>query len=128
MKFKKHGNRCNQGELEVILFHSNNVFVPKHRTLDMIAWCQKGEGPGRSINTNLLYSNPLFAAMPVSLTSALLGASRGAYELWRDTMKNAVSRKNGKVAEFTHQQIRVAKVSSILAAAEALLEKTYSKA
>ncbi|MEH7245961.1 acyl-CoA dehydrogenase family protein [Neobacillus niacini] len=104
-----------------------NVFVPKHRVLDMIAWCQKGEGPGRKTNTSLLYSHPLFAAMPVSLSSALLGASQGAYELWRDTMKNKVSAKNTKVADFTHQQIRVAEVSAMLAAAEALLEKTITR-
>ncbi|MEH7414917.1 acyl-CoA dehydrogenase family protein [Neobacillus drentensis] len=104
-----------------------NVFVPKHRTLDMIGWCQKGEGPGRKINTSLIYSHPLFAAMPVSLTSALLGASQGAYELWTDTMKNKVSTRNSKVADFTHQQIRIAEVSAILAAAEGLLEKTITR-
>ena len=32
-----------------------------------------------------------------------------------------------KVADFTHQQIRVAEVSAILAAAEALLEKTITR-
>ena len=69
------------------------MFVPKHRTLDMIVWCQQGEGPGRSININLLHSNPLFAAMPVSLSSALIGASSGAYEQWRETMKNGVKKK-----------------------------------
>jgi 3-hydroxy-9,10-secoandrosta-1,3,5(10)-triene-9,17-dione monooxygenase len=104
-----------------------NVFVPKHRTLDMIAWCQKGEGPGRRTNTSLLYSHPLFAAMPVSLSSALLGASQGAYELWRDTMKSKVSTRNAKVADFTHSQIRLTEVSAKLAAAEALLEKTIER-
>jgi alkylation response protein AidB-like acyl-CoA dehydrogenase len=104
-----------------------NIFVPKHRTLDMISWCQQGEGPGRKINTSLIYSHPLFAAMPVSLSSALLGASQGAYELWRDTIKNKVSNRNAKVADFTHQQIRIAEVSATLAAAEALLEKTVDR-
>ncbi|MEH7414916.1 acyl-CoA dehydrogenase family protein [Neobacillus drentensis] len=104
-----------------------NVYVPKHRTIDMIAWCQKGEGPGRRTNTNLLYSHPLYAAMPVCLTSALLGASIGAYEVWRDGMKSKLSTRNTKVADFTHQQIRIAEVSAKLAAAEALLEKTVSR-
>lgn len=104
-----------------------NVFVPKHRTIDMIGWCQRGDGPGRRTNTNLLYSHPLFAAMPVSLTSALLGASQGAYELWRDTMKSKVSTRNTKVADFTHQQIRVTEVSAMLEAAEALLEKNMAR-
>ncbi len=100
-----------------------NVFIPKHRTIDLAAWCQTGEGPGREINTSLLYSHPLYAAMPVCLTSALLGASIGAYELWRDTLKNKVSARNSKVADFTHTQIRVAEVSAQLAAAEALAGK-----
>lgn len=104
-----------------------NVFVPKHRTIDMVPWCQSGEGPGRAANPGLLYSHPLYAAMPVCLTSALLGASIGAYELWRDTMKTKVSLRNSKVADFTHQQIRVAEVSASLAAAEALLEKTVDR-
>lgn len=104
-----------------------NVYVPKHRTTDMLAWCQKGEGPGRKLNTSLLYSHPLYAAMPVCLSSAVLGASIGAYELWRDTMKNKVSTRNTKVADFTHQQIRIAEVSAILAAAEALLERTVAR-
>ncbi|MFJ8063663.1 acyl-CoA dehydrogenase family protein [Psychrobacillus sp. NPDC096426] len=101
-----------------------NVFVPKHRTLDMIAWCQRGEGPGRRINTSLLYSYPLFAAMPVSLSSSLIGASIGAYEQWRETMRSKVNKSNEKVADFTHQQIRIAEVSATITAAEALLEKT----
>ena len=65
--------------------------------------------------------------MPVSLSSALFGASVGAYELWRDTMKSKVSTRNAKVADFTHQQIRVAEVSAKLAAAEALLEKNIAR-
>ena len=103
-----------------------NIFVPKHRTLDMIAGVKK-ERVLENINTNLLYSHPLFAAMPVSLSSALLGASQGAYELWRDMMKNKVNTRNTKVADFTHQQIRIAEVSALLAAAEALLEKTIER-
>lgn len=104
-----------------------NVYVPKHRTLNMIDWCQKGEGPGRRINTNLLYSHPLFAAMPVSLSSALLGSSIGAYELWRDGLRSKTSTRGAKVADFTHSQIRLSEISAVLAAAEALLEKTIER-
>ena len=77
-----------------------NVFVPKHRTVDLAAWCQRGEGPGRSINTSVLYSHPLYAAMPVCLSSALLGASIGAYEFWRDGLKNKMSTRGAKVCRF----------------------------
>ena len=104
-----------------------NVFVPKHHTVDLAAWCQRGEGPGRSINTSVLYSHPLYAAMPVCLSSALLGASIGAYEFWRDGLKNKVSTRGAKVADFTHTQIRISEVSAQLAAAEALLEKTVER-
>ncbi len=104
-----------------------NAFVPQHRTIDMVAWCQRGEGPGRAVNSGHLYSHPLYAAMPVCLASALLGASIGAYEVWRDGLKNKVSARNTKVADFTHQQIRVAEISAQLAAAEALMEKTVER-
>ena len=80
---------------------------PNIDTVDLAAWCQTGEGPGRSINTSVLYSHPLYAAMPVCLSSALLGASIGAYEFWRDGLKNKMSTRGAKVADFTHTQIRI---------------------
>ena len=104
-----------------------NVFVPKYRTVDLAAWCQRGEAPGQSINTSVLYSHPLYAAMPVCLSSALLGASIGAYEFWRDGLRSKVSTRGAKVADFTHTQIRLSEVSAQLAAAEALLEKTVER-
>ncbi|WP_428911527.1 acyl-CoA dehydrogenase family protein [Niallia sp. Krafla_26] len=104
-----------------------DVFVPNYRTLDLAKWCQTGVAPGQSINTNVLYTHPLYAAMPVCLTSALLGASIGAYEFWRDGLRSKVSTRGAKVAHFTHTQIRLAEVSAQLAAAEALLEKSVER-
>ena len=65
--------------------------------------------------------------MPVCLTSALLGASIGAYETWRDNIKSKLNVRHSKVADFTHSQIRVAEISATLAAAEALMEKTVNR-
>ncbi|MEB3100089.1 acyl-CoA dehydrogenase family protein [Ferviditalea candida] len=104
-----------------------DVFVPEHRTIDMISWCQKGDGPGNKLNDAPLYKHPLYAAMPVCLTSALFGASVGTYELWRDSIKSKLTARSVKVADFTHQQIRVAEVSATIAAAEALFEKTLER-
>ncbi|KQL45992.1 hypothetical protein AN963_13350 [Brevibacillus choshinensis] len=103
------------------------VFIPEHRTIDMVAWCQKGEGPGSSMSTNPLYKYPLYAVIPVSLASALLGASLGAYELWRDGIKGKSTVRNARVVDFTHQQIRVAEVSATLDAAQALFEKSLAR-
>ena len=66
-------NRCTKGtgSNNITL---ENVFVPKYRQL-IYRLVSKGEAPGKNINTSILYSHPLFAAMPVSLSSALLGAS-----------------------------------------------------
>ena len=50
--------------------------------------------------------------MPVCLSSALLGASIGAYEFWRDGLKNKMSTRGAKVADFTHTQIRISEVSA----------------
>ncbi|WP_400164520.1 acyl-CoA dehydrogenase family protein [Brevibacillus sp. TJ4] len=104
-----------------------DAFVPEHRTFDMVAWCQRGEGPGNVVNDNPLYKNPLYTVIPVSLTSALLGASVGAYELWRDGLRTKSTVRQAKVADFTHQQIRVAEVSASLEAATALLEKSLTR-
>ena len=104
-----------------------DVFVPNYRTLDLATWCNSGIAPGQSVNTSVLYSHPLYAAMPVCLTSALLGASIGAYEFWRDGLKNKMSTRGAKVSDFTHTQIRISEVSAQLAAAEALLEKTVER-
>ncbi|MGE8081895.1 acyl-CoA dehydrogenase family protein [Peribacillus loiseleuriae] len=104
-----------------------NVFIPKYRTIDLVAWCQRGEGSDKRTNTSFLYSHPLFAGMLSCLVSTILGASIGAYELWRDSIKNKVSLTSTKVADYTHQQIRVAEVSASLAAAEALMEKIVER-
>jgi len=102
----------------------NDVFVPAHRTIDMIPWCQSGDGPGHALNTNKLYRVPLYATLPMGLTTATLGASLGAYDLWVDGLRNKNTLRGSKIAEFTHQQIRVAEVAGKLEAAEALMEKT----
>ena len=106
---------------------ATHVFVPEHRTFDMIAWCQRGEGPGSLINDNPLYKKPLYAVIPVSLTAALLGASVGAYEWWRDGLRSKSTVRQAKMADFTHQQIRVAEVSAALEAATALLEASLQR-
>lgn len=105
----------------------DDVFVPEHRTFDMVAWCQRGVGPGNLINDLPLYKNPLYAVIPVSLTAALLGASVGAYELWREGIRTKSSVRQAKIADFTHQQIRVAEVSATLDAAIALFEKSLTR-
>ena len=105
----------------------DNVFVPKHMVIDMVPWCQRGEGPGRAVNPELLYSHPLYAAMPVCLTTAVLGAAIGFYETWRDGLKSKMSLRGARVAEFTHMQIRAAEVEGMLEAAEALLEKNVRR-
>lgn len=75
----------------------------------------------------LRFTSQLYAAMPVCVTSALFGASLGAYELWRDTLKKKLTARSMSVADFTHQQIRVAEVSATIDAAEALFEKTLER-
>ncbi|MEH7114177.1 acyl-CoA dehydrogenase family protein [Neobacillus niacini] len=103
------------------------VFIPSYRTIDMAVWCQTGVGPGSTINNNLLYQHPLYAVMPVCLTSSILGASQGAYELWKNTMKKKSTVRGANVSDYTHQQIRLAEVCAMLEAAEALLEKSLMR-
>ena len=104
-----------------------NVFIPKYRTVDMVAWSQRGEGSDERTETNFVYSHPLFAGLVACLVSAVVGASMGAYEIWRDSIRNKVSLTNTKVADYTHQQIRMAEVAASLESIEGLMEKVVNK-
>lgn len=99
-----------------------DVFVPEHRTMELDPWNTLGITPGMQVNTVPLYRIQLSAIMPATLVSVILGATIGAYELWRDTVIGKGKTRGGvRVAEQTHQQIRLAKMATKIEAANALL-------
>lgn len=107
------------------LLELTDVFVPEYRTMELTPWNLQGISPGMEHNQAPLYRIQLSAVMPVTLLSVLLGATKGAYDLWRDMVvgKNK-SRKGEPVSHLTHQQIRLARVAAKLEAVDALLHKS----
>ncbi|WP_462409521.1 acyl-CoA dehydrogenase family protein [Neobacillus sp. Marseille-QA0830] len=107
------------------LLELKEVFVPDYRTMELEPWNLHGISPGMDQNTSSLYRIQLSAVMPVTLLSAILGATKGAYAVWRDRVigKNK-TRTGSAVANLTHQQIRLAKVAAKIEAIDALLHKS----
>lgn len=100
-----------------------DVFVPEHRVVkfvDMIL----GKAPGTLVNPGPLYRPPMSAALPTCQAVPVLGATMGAYEIWREGLRSKVTAyMREKVAELTHVQIRVAEVAAKIDAAELLLRR-----
>ncbi|MFD0678543.1 MULTISPECIES: hypothetical protein [unclassified Paenibacillus] len=107
------------------LLELKEVFVPDHRIIELEPWNLHGISPGMQVNTSPLYRIQLSAVMPATLLSVILGATMGAYELWRDTVIGKNKTKSGnRAADMTHQQIRLAKVAAKIEAANALLQQS----
>ena len=109
------------------LLQVQDAFVPDHRILEMKPWNIEGKSPGMIENTSSLYRIQLSAVMPVTLLSAILGATKGAYDFWRDNVIGKTINRSGKeVAQMTNVQIRLAKVATKIQAAEALLKQSLN--
>jgi 3-hydroxy-9,10-secoandrosta-1,3,5(10)-triene-9,17-dione monooxygenase len=107
------------------LLELTDVFVPEYRTMELEPWNLYGISPGMEQNTAPLYRIQLSAVMPVTLLSVILGATKGAYAFWRDSVIGKNRTRTGEpVASLTHQQIRLARVSAKIEAADALLHKS----
>ncbi|OLS42198.1 acyl-CoA dehydrogenase family protein [Bacillus sp. MRMR6] len=107
------------------LLELTDVFVPDYRTMELEPWNLYGKSPGMDLNTAPLYRIQLSAVMPVTLLSVILGATKGAFAIWRDRVigKNR-SRTGELVANLSHQQIRLAKTAAKIEAVDALLHQS----
>lgn len=105
-------------------FVVSNVFVPAHRVISLTKWAGVGETPGMSVNQGASYHVPLYCALPICLTSAILGATIGAYETYRKGLRDRLSKASSKeAARLTHFMQRVTELSAKIDAAEGLLRK-----
>lgn len=101
-----------------------NAFVPGHRVV-RLADLSEGNAPGAAINTHPMYRHPLMALFPLALTSPILGATMGAYELWRENNRTRATRITGlQLSTFSHQQIRIAETEGEITAAHSFLRRT----
>lgn len=100
-----------------------NAFVPKHRVI-RLADLSEGNPPGAAVNPNPMYRHPLMALFPSALVSPILGATMGAYEVWRENNRTRATRITGiQLSTFSHQQIRIAETEAEITAAQSFLRR-----
>lgn len=103
-------------------FTCESLFVPEHRVIAVNA-LKGGETPGSAINPCPFYRLPLWTFFPFALIGAGLGAAKGALEQVVDGLANRKSIGQVKLAEQQSVQLRIARASAQLNAAEALLQQ-----
>lgn len=100
-----------------------DAFVPEHRVVNLMALAE-GQVPGTALNTHPMYRHPLLALFPTALTAPIVGATMGAYETWRETMRTKSTRITGiPLTSFTHVQIRLAETEAEISAARSFLRE-----
>ena len=100
-----------------------DAFVPKHRVV-RLADLSEGNSPGAVVNTHPMYRHPLMALFPSALTSPILGATIGAYELWRENNRTRATRITGiQLSTFSHQQIRIAETEGEITSAQSFMRR-----
>ena len=100
-----------------------DAFVPKHRVV-RLADLSEGNAPGAVVNTHPMYRHPLMALFPSALTAPILGATIGAYEVWRENNRTKATRITGiQLSTFSHQQIRIAETEAEITAAQSFMRR-----
>ena len=101
-------------------FLAESLFVPEHRVIAVSA-LKGGDTPGSAINPSPFYRLPLWTFFPFALIGAGLGAAKGALELVVDGLANRKSIAQVKIAEQQSVQLRIARATAQINAAQALL-------
>lgn len=100
-----------------------DAFVPRHRVV-RLADLSEGTSPGAVVNTHPMYQHPLMTLFPSALTAPILGATLGAYEVWRENNRTRATRITGiQLSTFSHQQIRIAETEGEITAAQSFLRR-----
>ncbi|HTK10031.1 MAG TPA: acyl-CoA dehydrogenase family protein [Ktedonobacteraceae bacterium] len=98
-----------------------NIFVPEHRAMPFPALFT-GKAPGAFVNKGPNYQLPMLAAFPIGLVAPILGATRGAFEIWCEANRNKLTGiTRERVSTMTHQQILLAELASEIDMAELTL-------
>ena len=101
-------------------FTCESLFVPEHRVIAVSA-LKGGATPGSAVNPGPLYRLPLWTFFPFALIGAGLGAAKGALDQVVDGLANRKSIAQVRIAEQQSVQLRIARATAQLNAAEALL-------
>jgi 3-hydroxy-9,10-secoandrosta-1,3,5(10)-triene-9,17-dione monooxygenase len=100
-----------------------DAFVPEHRVVNLMELAE-GHAPGAALNTHPMYRHPLLALFPTALTAPIVGATLGAYETWRETLRTKSTRITSiPLTAFTHLQIRLAETEAEISAARSFLRE-----
>jgi 3-hydroxy-9,10-secoandrosta-1,3,5(10)-triene-9,17-dione monooxygenase len=101
----------------------NNAFVPQHRVVSLIA-LSEAHAPGAALNPHPMYRHPLMILFESALAAPIIGATMGAYEVWREVTRTRSTRLTGiPLTAFTHQQIRMTETSAEISSARLLLQQ-----
>jgi 3-hydroxy-9,10-secoandrosta-1,3,5(10)-triene-9,17-dione monooxygenase len=102
---------------------AEQIFVPAHRAVPFPA-ILAGKTPGGVVNPGPNYQLPMIAAFPLGLLGPILGATMGAFEIWKNMSRDAVtSLTREQVATKTQQQILLSEIASQIDTAELLLRR-----
>jgi len=101
-------------------FVADGLFVPEHRIVPVSA-LKGGPSPGSAINPGPLYRLPLWTFFPFALIGAALGGARGSVEQVADGLSDRKSVAQVRLAEQQSVQLRIARATAQINAAEALL-------
>ena len=100
---------------------TEDVFVPGSNMLELDKLLN-GTGPGAAAYDNPIYRAPLVTYAPLTFAVPMLGAARGALEIYRRFATPRMARKNAGVSNTT-ARIRMGRAAADLDAAELLLRR-----
>lgn len=103
----------------------NDVFVPDYRSLSMEA-VNRGESPGREVNTHPMYGGPMGANFVGAMSVPAIGAAMGLIELVRARLESKVQAVDTTNSPYTGNDItttmaRFAEVAASVDASRTLL-------
>ena len=104
-------------------FACDDAFIPDHRALDFGA-AKEGNAPGREVNDGPLFRLPVFAGFPVCLCSPAVGAAWGAYDRFIEYAATRKALNQKGLGDFATVQMRVAEASSMIDAADCMLQRS----
>jgi len=101
---------------------TDNAFVPHGRTLSL-AELRDGKTPVSALHPDAIFHTPFFYYAPISFAAPMLGTAQGAYALFRDWTRGRKTQTCVALAETTAIQVRMARASADIDAADLLLRR-----
>lgn len=97
-----------------------DLFVPDHRAVFMLA--RDGTGPRAPISDHPIYRVPVSPLLAFTTVVPIIGAARGAVELYRDLLQNHTKRGTSeRQGDKQASQIRLARADTMVQTADILM-------